>query len=413
MKVWVKLLIGSFLGILAGFILPADSPSVMAAITWLETLAIGIGRYAVIPVIIFSLTIAVYELRQDGQFWPLALRSFLLIAGSALFVITTGILATLLFTPARIPIPIGQQHEAISLGTAANITELFPSNMFGALGGEGVYLLPVYLFAFFLGMGLSYDRNYTKPVITLTDALSRIFYHIASFFSEILGFVMIFLAAWWMVHFRSALQANIFRDLIILLGIFSVVLCFGILPLFLYLLRPKANPWAILYGSLGPALAAWFSGDINFSLPVLIRHSKENHGIRRRSSAVTLALFSTFGRAGSAMVAAAAFIVVIKSYSYLGILGIGMGDIFILWLRALLISLLLARHPGDGAYTALAVLCIGYGKSFEAGYLLLKPLAFYLAAVGAFIDVMICSFASCALARIGGFQEDKSIRHFI
>jgi Na+/H+-dicarboxylate symporter len=410
MKVWVKLLIGSLLGIVTGFFLPADSQFLVSAITWLESLAIGIGRYAVVPVIFFSLTIAVYELRQDGRFWPLVFRSFLVIAGSAFFVITTGILATLLFTPARIRFPIGQQHEAISLGTAANITELFPSNMFGALGGEGVYLLPVYLFAFFLGMGLSYDRNYTKPVITLTDSLSRIFYHISAFFSEILGFVMIFLAAYWMIHFRAALDANIFRDLIILLGVFSVVLCFGILPLFLYFLRPKTNPWVMLYGSLGPALAAWFSGDINFSLPVLIRHSKENHGVRRRSSAVTLALFSTFGRAGSAMVAASAFIVVIKSYSYLGI---GMGDIFILWLRALLISLLLARHPWNGAYTALAVLCIGYGRSFEAGYLLLKPLAFYLAAAGTFIDVMVGSFASCALARIGGFQEDKSMRHFI
>ncbi|MDR2159173.1 MAG: dicarboxylate/amino acid:cation symporter [Treponema sp.] len=410
MKVWIKLLIGSLLGILAGFILPADNQSLMTALAWLEMLAIRIGRYAAVPILFFSLTVAVYELRQDGQFWPLVFKSFLVIVGSSLFIITTGILATLFFTPPRIPIPIGQQHEAVSLGTAVNITELFPSNMFGALGGEGVYLLPVYLFAFFLGMGLSYDRNYTKPVITLTDALSRIFYHISSFFSEILGLVMIFLAAWWAVHFRAAFDANIFRDLIVLLGIVSVVLCFGILPLFLYLLKPKANPWAILYGSLGPALAAWFSGDINFSLPVLIRHAKENHGIRRRSNAVTLALFSTFGRAGSVMVAASAFIVVIKSYSYLGI---GAGDTFMLWLRALLVSLLLARHPGDGAYTALAVLCIGYGKSFEAGYLLLKPLTFYLAAVGTFIDVMVCSFASCALARTGGFQEDKSIRHFI
>jgi Na+/H+-dicarboxylate symporter len=413
MKVWIKLLIGSLLGILAGFILPADSPSLVTALAWLEMLAIRIGRYAVVPIIFFSLTVAVYELRQDGQFWPLVFKSFLVIIGSSLFVITTGILATLFFTPPRIPIPIGQQHEAVSLGTAENITELFPSNMFGALAGEGVYLLPVYLFAFFLGMGLSYDRSYTKPVIILTDALSRIFYHVSSFFSEILGFVMIFLAAYWAVHFHAALDANIFRDLIVLLGIVSVVLCFGIMPLFLYLLKPKANPWVILYGSLGPALAAWFSGDINFSLPVLIRHAKENHGIRRRSGAVTIALFSTFGRAGSVMVAASAFIVVIKSYSYLGILGIGLGDTVVLWLRALLISLLLARHPGDGAYTALAVLCIGYGKSFEAGYLLLKPLAFYLAAVGTFIDVMVCSFASCALSRIGGFQEDKSIRHFI
>jgi Na+/H+-dicarboxylate symporter len=266
------------------------------------------------------------------------------------------------------------------------------------------------VFAFFLAMGLSYDRSYTKPVIGIIDSLSRIFYHVASFFSEILGFVMIVLAAYWAFRFRSVLASNMFGDLVVLLGVFSVILGFGILPLFLYLLKPRINPWAALYGSLGPALAAFFSGDINFTLPVLQRHLKENLGIRRRSGAVTLALFTTFGRAGSAMVAAAAFIVITKSYSSLDM---APADIFIITFRAIIISFFLARHSGEGAYIALAVLCTGHGSVLETGYLFLKPLAFYLAAVGAFLDVMICSFGSCAAARLNAFQEDKSIRHFI
>jgi Na+/H+-dicarboxylate symporter len=411
MKVWLKFLIGALLGILIGFFLPADNQTVLKALAWLEGLAISIGRYGAVPILVFSLTIAIYELRQDGQFWPMVFRSFLVIIACSAFVVTAGILATLFFPPARIPILIEEQLEAVSLNTADNILELFPSNMFAALGaGDGIYLLPVYIFAFFLGMGLSYDRNYTKPVIAFIDSLSRIFYHIASFFSEILGFVMIALAAYWAVRFNAVLKADVFRDLILLLGIFSVILGFGILPLFLYFLKPKCNPWAVLYGSLGQALASFFSGDINFSLPVILRHVKENAGSRRRANAVTVTLFTIFGRAGSAMVAAAAFIVIIKSYSSLGITP---GDIFAIGGRAFFISFLLARRPGDGAYTALAVLCLGYGRGFEAGYLILKPLAFYLIAVGTFLDVMIASFASYAIARASGFQEDKQVGHYI
>ncbi|MCL2441313.1 MAG: hypothetical protein FWD14_06200 [Treponema sp.] len=70
MKVWVKLLIGSILGMLIGFLLP-NNEAVFAAFQWLEKLALGIGRYAVIPVLVFSLTVAVYELRMDEQFWPM------------------------------------------------------------------------------------------------------------------------------------------------------------------------------------------------------------------------------------------------------------------------------------------------------------------------------------------------------
>jgi len=410
MKVWLKLLIGSVLGIVAGFLLPSANQSAANAIAWLGELAIRIGRYGLAPILVFSLTIAVYELRQDGQFWGLTLRTFLAIFACSVFVISAGILATLVFPPSRIPILNEGLADAISLNTADNILKIFPSNMFAAVVSDGVFILPLCIFAFFLGMGLSYDRNYTKPVISLIDSLSRIFYHIVSFFSEILGFVMIVLSAYWAIRFHQVLKADVFQDLILLLGILSVVLGFGILPLFLYFLKPKTNPWAILYGSLSQALAAFFSGDINFTLPVLFRHIKENLGVRRRSNTVTVTLFTVFGRAGSAMVAAAAFIVIIKSYSSLPI---NTGIIVSIAGRALLISFLLAGHPGDGAYTALAVICLGYGGGFEAGYLILKPLAFYLIAVGTFLDVMITSIGSYAVSHISGFQEDKEIRHFI
>ncbi|MDR0456766.1 MAG: cation:dicarboxylase symporter family transporter [Treponema sp.] len=407
MKVWVKLLIGSILGITLG-LLVHENQRLVEALGWLEQFAVRVGRYAVIPMLVFLLTIGIYELWQDKQFWPLALKNCLMIAGISLFVVFTGVLVTLVFPPARIPILAEEQLEVIRLDIAGTVKELFPYNMFSVLGGDGVYLFPVCVFAFFLGIGLSQKRSHSKPVITLVDSLSHIFYNIALFFIEILGFIMVVLSCYWAIRFREALRAEIYLDLILLLGIFAIVLGFGILPMLLYFVRPKVNPWTVLYGSLGPAIAAFFSGDINFSLPVLLSHSQENLGVQRRSNAVSLTLFSTFCRAGSAMTATVAFIVIFKSYSSLGITS---AEILSISIRAFAISFVLARHPGDGAYTALAVLCLGYGKGFEAGYLILKPLAFYLIAIGAFLDVMIASFASYAVARVSGFVEEKSPAH--
>jgi len=410
MKVWVKLLIGSILGMTIGFLLP-NTETVFAALQWLERLAIGIGRYAVIPVLVFSLTVAVYELRMDDQFWPMVLKNFILIVASSFFVIFAGIIVTSAFSPERIPIETVEQIEALSLNIGNNILELFPPNMFSVIAGGGLYLFPVFVFAFFIGMGLNYDRNYSKPVISLVDSLSRIFYHVASFFTEIIGFILIVLAAFWAVRFNTVLEAKVFSDLIIMLAVFSVVLCFGILPLFLYLLKPKVNPWRVLYGFLGPAFTAFFSGDINFSIPILQRHSKENFGIRRRSSALSLSLFATFCRCGSAMVAAAAFIVIIKSYSYLRISTL---DLLTIGLYAFAISFALARHPGEGAFIALAALCILYGGGeYKAAYLIMKPLAFYLIAIGTFIDVMLNAFGTYVLAKTNGFIEEKNLVHFI
>jgi Na+/H+-dicarboxylate symporter len=410
MKVWIKLLLGTLAGVLAAQFLPLDNQRVAVALAWLEELALRIGRYAVVPLMVFSLSIAVHELRQEGRFWSLILRNFLFIALAGLLVIGAGLAVIRFFPLGRVPIHVEEELGAVSLDTPGSILALFPSNMFQSLTGDGVYLFPACVFAFFLGMGLSYDRSHAKPVITLVDSLSRIFYHIAVFFSEILGFVMIILAAYWTLRFRDILREEVYSQLIVLLGVFSLVLCFIILPLFLYMVRPKANPWAILYGNLGPAIASWFSGDINFTLPVLLRHGKENSGIHRRSNTVTFALFSTFGRAGSAVTAAIAFILILKSYSRLDI---SLANSLFIGLRAFVISFFLAGRPGDGAYTALALLCLGYGQGFEAGYLFLKPLAFYLVTIGTFLDVMIASLSSFAIARISGYQEDKSPRHFI
>ncbi|MDR2663490.1 MAG: cation:dicarboxylase symporter family transporter [Treponema sp.] len=409
MKIWIKLLIGSILGIVLGFLLPYENQSVLSAMAWLEQMALHIGRYTAIPLLFFSLLIAVYELRQDREFWPLIGRTFLVMLIGALFIIPAGIIVTLLFPPARIPILIEEQFEAVSLHIPDMALSLFPSNLFSALLND-LYLLPAWFLAFFIAMGLGLDRNYSKPVLALGDSLSRIFYHIASFFSEILALMIIVLAAYWAIRYHGVLRADVFRDLILLLGIFGLILGFGIFPLFLFILQPKNNPWVTLYGLLGPAFAGFFSGDINFTLPVMYRHVKENLGVRRRSNAVTVSLFAIFGRAGSAMVAAVSFIVIIKSYSSLGI---SMPDVCIIGLRAFLISFLLAGHPGSGAFTALAVLGMSYGRGFEAGYLILKPLAFYLIAVGAFLDVTFCSFASYVAGKWSGFQEDKDIRHFI
>ncbi|GBU27069.1 hypothetical protein R84B8_00590 [Treponema sp. R8-4-B8] len=410
MKVWVKFLVGSVLGMIIGFLLP-DNESVFAALSWFEKLAIGIGRYTVIPVLVFSLTIAVYELRMDEQFWPIILKNILFIITAAIFVIFTGIAATMIFTPGRIPIETVEQVEVLNLNIGDNLLDIFPSNMLSVIATGGIYLFPVCVFAFFFGMGLNYDRNYSKPVISLVDSLSRIFYHVASFFSEILGFILIVLAAFWAVRFNGILQAKVYKDLVVLLGVFSIVLCFVVMPLFLYLLKPKTNPWRVLYGFLGPAIAAFLSGDINFTIPILQRHSKENFGIRRRSSAISISLFATFCRCGSAMVAAAAFIVIIKSYSYLTISTL---DLFTIGLYAFLISFALAHHPGDGAFIALAALCLTYGGGeYRAGYLILKPLAFYLIAIGSFIDIMLNAFGSYIIARTNGFIEEKNLVHFI
>jgi Na+/H+-dicarboxylate symporter len=303
----------------------------------------------------------------------------------------------------------GEQAQAAAVA-AHSLTELFPANMLAPLAGDGTYLLPFCTLAFFVALGLSYDRTFTKPVTAMLDSLSRVFYHVAAFFTDLSGALIIVISAYWAVQFKDLLASGLFAGIIKLLAVLCTVVGFIVFPVLLYLTRPssKAKPWwVLLFGALGPGIAGFFSGDISFCLPLFFRHLKENLGIRRRQASVGTAVFAVFGRAGSAMVASVAYIIIVNSYSSLEI---SAAAIVMLGLKALLVSLLLFRSPGAGAWWALAILCEWNDLGFGSSYLILKPLAFFLIAAGVFLDAMFFSFASYAAAVWTGFREDRETK---
>jgi Na+/H+-dicarboxylate symporter len=303
--------------------------------------------------------------------------------------------------------------EIVPVSAEQSAFEVFPSNMLSVLSGDGLFILPLCVFAFFMAIGFTCDKNHARPVLSFFDSVSRVFFHITAFVSELLGFVIIVLAACFAWQYRLLLDKGIFSGFINLLFGITFALVFVVLPLFLYLFRrrKKLSPWTKVYGSFGPAIAAFFSGDINFTLPVLFLHGKENLGMNRQVNTVAPLLYMMIGRAGSAMIAAVSFLVILQSYSSLEI---SFDQVMQIWMRALLLSLMLGRNSGDGAFAALAALCLWTKGGFETGYLILKPISFLLIACAALIDCMAAMLGSYAVARITPDAcAEKSVRHFI
>jgi hypothetical protein len=76
--------------------------------------------------------------------------------------------------------------------------------------------------------------------------------------------------------------------------------------------------------------------------------------------------------------------------------------------------MVLGRNSGDGAFAALIALCLWAPAGFETGYLILKPISFFLISCGALIDCMAAGLGSYALSRMSpDAPADKGIRHFI
>jgi Na+/H+-dicarboxylate symporter len=406
MKIWIKVLLGALIGGLLGAYLPEGSAAFFSVSA---DLVINIGYYVLFPLVFFSLAVGVFELRKEGMTLRVIGRALAYLLISTLLLVVIGIASVVLLAPDRIPIII-EQDSPFSVPTVTEVLfSLFPRNIFSVFAGSGLFLLPLYVLAFFLGLNFTFDRSVTKPVAQFFDSLSRVLYHANRFLVEILGLGMVALTANMVFTIKGIPEFELFGQLLLLLSINTVLILFGVFPLILYFLTGKENPYKWLYGIISPLLAAAVSGDINFTLSSLIHHSRENLGISRRVGSAVLPLYALFGKAGTAMVTSVAFIVILKSYSSLGV-----SIPAVLWVLvfSFLVSFITGPFPGSAAFIGLAVLCSWYGKGIEEGFLILRPVMPLLISFGVFLDTATAAFAGLLVARHEEQQHEIYVKDF-
>jgi len=331
----------------------------------------------------------------------------LLASTAALSLIGVVVAATV--QPAKIPLVADASSTARPTGIKEFLFAVFPESPFAALL-SGKFLLPAFVLAAIVGLALSHDRVATRPAVQLFDSLSRIFYQINAVIVEFLGILLIMTTARCVLEFRASAKTEVYGPLLLTIGIEVLVVAFVAIPAVLWFFGGRKDPFKAVYGLLGPALAAFASGDLYFALGPLTRHAKENLGVRRRYNALDIPLAAIFGRAGTALVTSTAFIVVLSSYS-----GLGVSPSRLLWIMAVapIAVLLTASSPDRGAIAALMALCSLYGKGFENGFLIAAPMALPLMAAGAFLDALWAGCASILLARRSGGSEERETRRFI
>jgi aerobic C4-dicarboxylate transport protein len=406
MKIWIKLLIGSLVGLAAGFFIPVQSQGFFDS---LSSLLIGIGRYALFPFIFFSLGIGTSELRQEKRLLRVYYSVFKYLVLSAGLLIIIGTLSVLVFPPERIPITVEADRAFTAVSVIDGLKVIFPRNLFGVFFGSGDFLLPVVVLAFLLGLNMDFDRQLTRPVVQIFDSLSRIFYHLNSLIVELFAVALIAIAAARVSHLTHA-DLGMYKQIVIILAVDVVVVAFGVFPGALYFMGSRENPYRWLYASIGPAIAGLFTGDHYVSLGILTKHGKESLGVPRMVGSAVYPLFAILGRAGTAMVSTVAFILVLRSYSSLEITFLQT-----LWvmLFSFIVSFILGAAPGTGAIYSIFMLCSLYAKGLQEGYLILRNIAPLLVSFGAFIDVLSSAFVSLLIAREENVWTEVESENFI
>jgi Na+/H+-dicarboxylate symporter len=406
MKIWIKLLIGSLIGLAAGFFIPIQAQGLFDSIS---SFLVGIGRYALFPFIFFSLGIGTSELRQEKRLLRVYFSILKYLVLSAGLLIIIGTLSVLVFPPERIPITVEAERAFSAVSVIDGLKVIFPRNLFSVFFGSGDFLLPIVVLAFLLGLNMDFDRQLTRPVAQLFDSFSRIFYHLNSLIVELFAIGLIIIAATRISHLSHA-ELGMYKQIIIIVTVDVVVVAFGVFPGALYLMGTRENPYRWLYASIGPAIAGLFTGDHYISLGIVTKHGKESLGVPRMVGSAVYPMFAILGRAGTAMVSTVSFILILRSYSSLEITFLPT-----LWvmLFSFIVSFILGAMPANGAFYAIFMLCSLYAKGLQEGYLILRTIAPLLVSFGAFIDVLSSTFVSLLIAREENVWTEIEAANFI
>ncbi len=410
MKVWIKYAAGILIGVLLGVYLPFDNKKVQELFSYFSTVTVHAGMFAVYPLVFFSFGYAVFKMKQDALGGSVFLKSLAAMVLSGVILVLLGTVTVILFSPERIPIIVENRTVDTFPGYREILGNLFPQNVFTIFAENRNYLLPVTFLALIMGLNFSFDKVMTRPVYQFFNAMSRIFYHITVFITEIIGIGMIILGAHMILAIRNTPEIDLFKQLLALLTLNSVIIIFGIYPLLFYFFSGKQNPYKVLYAMTAPLLAAFISGNSYFTLLSLSRAGKENMGIPRKIGAGVFPFFTLFGKAGTAMVTASAFILIISSYS-----SIGMDLWKILWVMAfsLVVSFFTGTVPGIGVIAALAFLSRHYGRGLEEGFLLMYPVSTLLISFSVLLDTVTAGFTAYLISYRDRNHKDVDIRDFI
>lgn len=409
MKVWIKYVLGTVLGIIAAFILPLNIPQVDSVVSGFSEFAIRFGRYALIPLIFFGTAMSLYNLRSKKHILKTSIWTAGTIVGSTLILLVLGLLTILIVQLPRIPITGEKISEVPTINLKEMIFSIFPFSGFDSLK-EGVYLLPIFFLAAFAGGACASDANDSKPVLSVFDSAMKLCQTMSTFFVEWLSVGMIAISCYWMLQARSIFSVSTFVPIFIMLFVDFIIVAGIIYPLILRLLCKDLRPYHVLYASLCSIITGFFSGDANLTLLTNVRHSKESLGIHDETNHFSLPLFSIFARGGTALVTSICFVTIFRSYTPIGF---NFFDVSWIFGVSFITSFALGSFPQGGTFVALTVICSMYGRGFEAGYLLLRPATPLLCSFAAAFDVLSAITGNYIVAVKTKKIDKIELKHYI
>ncbi|NGX58234.1 MAG: Proton/sodium-glutamate symport protein [Chlamydiae bacterium] len=347
MKLWVKIIIAMFLGLISGWVI---GPKAEMLYPVGEVFLKLIGMI-IVPLVLASMTVGITSIHDPKKLGRVGLKTLGLYLVTTIVSIVLGLSFAYLFNVGSgIEITAGQPIAQVEpMGIAQIFSNLIPTNPFASLVTNN-NILQVIVFALFLGVAINFAGERGRPLLDIMESISEVMYSLTSIVMEFSPIGVFAIMAWVAGRFEMSVLLSLAKFLSIYYAacLIQLFLVFGFILVFV----ARLSPGPFFKGMWEAMTVAFGTCSSSATLPVSMQCVQENLGVSKNISSFVMPLGSTINMAGAAIFQGMAAIFISNAYG----IHLDFLSIITVVITAVLSAVGAAGIPGSGILMLSAVL---------------------------------------------------------
>ena len=343
MHLSIKILIGLILGIIGGLIAgPTAVPWMKVWIAPIGTIFINLIKMVIVPVVLASIVAGVASIGDIKKLGRVGVKIMVFYLATTAFAVAIGLMFGTLMQPGKgLTIPAGAKAASKLAPPLQDVlVNIIPSNPFVAM--EKGDMLQIIVFAIFLGIGITMVGAKAKPVDDFFNGLAEVTY-------KIIDMIMSFAPYGVFALMMPVVAVNGPKVLLPLASVVAAMYIASIVHAVVVYSGTVAtlggmSPVKFFKGIAPAMLVAFSTCSSGATLPVTMKCTQENLGVRKDISSFCLPLGATVNMDGTAIYCGLAALFVAQAYG----IELNAGQYMTIILTGTLASIGAAGVPGAG-----------------------------------------------------------------
>lgn len=341
MKLWMKILLGMFLGLIAGAFLGTKG-ELLKPIGEVFLNMIGM---LIIPLIFSSMAVGITSIRDTRKLGRVGAKTLLLYLTTTAIAITIGLFFAFLFKPGlNVGLEgfghVSQTYTREAVSFSELLLSIVPSNPFEAFAKGNI--LQVIVFAVFVGLAIQFTTKKAEPFLNFLESVSEVMYSLTNIVMKFapVGVFAIMASIAGKFGFQVLLPLAKLLGTIYVAAFVQFFILFSIILVFLC----RLNPIPFFKGMIEAIVFAFSTSSSSATVPVTIHCAMHNLGVSKNIARFVIPLGSTINMNGTAIFQGIASVFVAQMYG----IDLSLQSIIIIVVTATLSAIGTAGIPGAG-----------------------------------------------------------------